>query len=59
MVCTMAISPFLAGVSLLRGWQITVLIFFIWLLLIVYEFKYSVPKRRALINEALKKQAGM
>lgn len=33
--------------------------FFIWLLLIVYEFKYSVPKRRALINEALKKQAGM
>jgi hypothetical protein len=60
MVCAMAISPFLSGAFILRGWGLTALNFFvIWLLSTVYEFKYSVPKRRALINEALKRQAGM
>jgi hypothetical protein len=56
MIGAMAISPFLAGASILQGWLIAVLVFLaIWLLSTIYEFRYSVPKRLALINEALKK----
>lgn len=56
MIGAVAISPFLAGVYVFQGWLIAVLVFLvIWLLSTLYEFKYSVPKRRALVNEALKK----
>lgn len=56
MIGAIAISPYLRGVSTIQGWLIAVLVFSgIWLLSTIYEFKYSVPKRLTLINEALKK----
>jgi hypothetical protein len=57
MICAMAILPFLSGAFILSGWLVAVLTFFmIWFLSTLYEFRYTVPKRRALISEALKKQ---
>jgi len=54
-IVAIAVSPFISGVCILSGWELTTLSFFIiWLVSTVYEFKRTVPKRLAMISEGLK-----
>jgi hypothetical protein len=56
-VAAISISPFISGIYTLSGWILTALTYLVvWFASTFYEFKYTVPKRLAMINEALKTQ---
>jgi hypothetical protein len=56
-VAAISISPSISGIYIFRGWILTALTYLVvWAISTFYEFKYTVPKRLAMINEALKTQ---